>query len=1174
MSMVDTHLSSSSKNFGGFNDSLTDTGSQSKETSESVDDLVDSVKKTAPAIDNATESTNGFNTTLRNTHKQSKILGKGLGVLGTAAGVFGGLMGFNVALNIQQVTSASINADANIKKMANGMKWSSQQTQAYISKMKQLQDVYKKIDMRSVASETATIARMYKLTATEAAAAIEPVAVLTDAFVREGRTPTDASLAVKDLVDQGPGWQRRLGEVGVTQQNLTSAGWSGDKNDKSGLLEALAKVEQQRSLTNMAKEVKTLDDAFNIINITAGQFLADIIIPLTPAIVSIAFGFSSMVGEIKAGIGAAQSFWGSLPTTMHILLIGGAIALLGGIIATMLVPKLLLSSGSFVSYVVTLGLAEAGTLTFAGAVRVLAIAFLTNPITLIIAGVVLLTAAIYQAGTIMGWWNDLGGMAGVIWGGLTGIIGTLWSTLSGFINWVGGVATNVWNALTSSFYGSDGKFLGLVQGFQNLGGMIWTAIQPGLYGLPGQLWGFFTSLPGIITSVLTAQSNANASIAGAIVGWFTSIDWMGVLESGLTALVSINPITLITRLLFGDAAADTAISTAVGSIMGFISSVGGFISGLYNAVAPVAGSIVSALQPIICIILGCSPGIVPALQSLYTWFTGIFGSIWSFLGPIAGMITNGLRGIWGALSQGDFLGAFVAGFSALSNIGSYVLNFIMGVDWSGILMSAFTAIAGFAAQYNPVAMIASLIFGPSAGAGISTFIFTTLMSIGTTFVTGLQVVWTGLSTMVAYVGTIWNTLILGTQLAWGLLQIYVLNPARAIWTTLNTIWSSIFSIVNGVWTRLHSGAVSTFNAIKSAIMNPFNTVKSLLTTVWNGLKSGWNTLVSTMGSGASLLKNLVLSPIRTVYNALVDLWNLVTGSKVAKMAGGNAGPSPKPKGSAGPSPRSSNRGLFAGPSPRSSNRGLFAGIYNNVSGFVNRTANNNGLPGRYAGSAGLGDGPRDSDNCTPDDPCYAGGWGDFTNIKNKAMSALNTWPSKMKIPGLDITSGIINDMKDGNLGLSTFEALARAIIGKTSYQYYYDGKKTDAQVISSGRCNCWDGAEVLIHLAQRMGLPASMQRGTWGADGHVWALIAGKIFDTTAFQHGYGWKSPKVKGYSGAGPRPRSHAGSAQTIEKHEYNFDMTGSVIHGIDDLERQMENVANRVFTKRNTRNRATGN
>jgi phage-related protein len=159
--------------------------------------------------------------------------------------------------------------------------------------------------------------------------------------------------------------------------------------------------------------------------------------------------------------------------------------------------------------------------------------------------------------------------------------------------------------------------------------------------------------------------------------------------------------------------------------------------------------------------------------------------------------------------------------------------------------------------------------------------------------------------------------------------------------------------------------------------------------------------------------------------------------------------------------------------------------------------------------------------CISEDGCYAGGW-DFSN----------PWISTI----MDRVKGYIPNFGDfGNLGLKVrdfektsmplkgqlgaFSQIAANLIGKTRYSFYYNSRYgSPSAALQAGAFNCYDGALIMLALARAFGLSGRMEQGHWGNVGHVWANIAGKTFDTTAKQHGYGWSSPKVH----AGPLPRS----------------------------------------------------
>jgi len=103
--------------------------------------------------------------------------------------------------------------------------------------------------------------------------------------------------------------------------------------------------------------------------------------------------------------------------------------------------------------------------------------------------------------------------------------------------------------------------------------------------------------------------------------------------------------------------------------------------------------------------------------------------------------------------------------------------------------------------------------------------------------------------------------------------------------------------------------------------------------------------------------------------------------------------------------------------------------------------------------------------------------------------------------------------------LALFEALANKIVSGSRYDFYYNSNGLSPyQNALRGVYNCYDGALIMLRLASVLGLGGYMAHGRWGNVGHVWAVVGGKTFDTTAKQGGYGWSSPKVS----SGPMPSS----------------------------------------------------
>ena len=70
----------------------------------------------------------------------------------------------------------------------------------------------------------------------------------------------------------------------------------------------------------------------------------------------------------------------------------------------------------------------------------------------------------------------------------------------------------------------------------------------------------------------------------------------------------------------------------LGRVMGDVVNVAKTVfSALWKIIGPIAGFIWWALRSIVCILVGCSPGIVPALQSVWETFRSVFGGLASFI---------------------------------------------------------------------------------------------------------------------------------------------------------------------------------------------------------------------------------------------------------------------------------------------------------------------------------------------------------------------------------------------------------------------------------------------------------------------------------------------------------------------------------------------------------------
>lgn len=365
----------------------------------------------------------------------------------------------------------------------------------------------------------------------------------------------------------------------------------------------------------------------------------------------------------------------------------------------------------------------------------------------------------------------------------------------------------------------------------------------------------------------------------------------------------------------------------------------------------------------------------------------------------------------------------------------------------------------------------------------------------------------------------------------------LLNRFPALRSAFNTI-GSVVAPFTGALSRVH-GAITR-------IKSPFDSLKWAVSSVksaFSSLQDKWNEMVGKCGWAKRVKTAVWDKGLNPLYSKIKEFVNFVkhpfggAGSKIG--AGGKIAGSKTARslglGASGFSSSGGNRGSY------SLYKTAAGGLVDNWTSGILNSLRNNGLP---AGSPVAG-GRRiiDPKECKDERTCYAG------IVENWSNYTLN----RMKNLPMNIYGYVVKVKDFFSNKLKIFEAVASHIISRTRYDYYYGDRFSNAEALARGAFNCYDGAQILIELANKLGLSARMGHGYWGNDRHVWAVVGGKTFDTTAFQHGYGWTSPKVKA-----------AGAPSNVTK-ETNINITISGnIYGVSDIENVMEKTAKEVFNR----------
>lgn len=295
---------------------------------------------------------------------------------------------------LMEATKATLNARTKIAQFGKQMKWTTGEVNRFNKEVAKQQTVFRKINMAEVGGEVMNIAKIYRLSAEEATKFVRVSAVFTSAMAAEGRSTREASLALKDYIDQGAGWTRRMSELGITRENLLATGkWKGAKDDILGMIEALDAVMIDRRLDDTAKHINTLDEAWQALTTTMGMWIADVISFVSPAILLLVKSFF----QIQSAVGNA---WNALPDWVQAgVVIGGLVFVIGALTLALIVHLIPAILGTTSKTLIMI--AELFGLATAAQAAELSLLGLLGVLTPVIAALIVLAAAVVAAYLVM-----------------------------------------------------------------------------------------------------------------------------------------------------------------------------------------------------------------------------------------------------------------------------------------------------------------------------------------------------------------------------------------------------------------------------------------------------------------------------------------------------------------------------------------------------------------------------------------------------------------------------------------------------------------------------------------------------------------------------------------------------------------------------------------------------
>lgn len=276
-------------------------------------------EKVAGATDRATNSMNKQTSA-------SKGLGKALSSLKMMGTMVGSMIAYNFVHNLAMATTETINAKSEMNGYFQMLGYSTRQVDEFNKALDVTVKKFPRLNKYALGETISSIGVEFELTTAEMKKAMPVVSMITSEYLRAGRNVNEASLAVKDIL-QGE-FQRLSRETGVKGDQLKEAGWSGDKNDVMGLLEALDKVGKARNWDTFVQKANSLNDAVLITQNRFSEWSADMVERVQPAILSVfnnlmivgtdfAKAFNKVLDWLSGdGIGQGIVKWGGLATAI------------------------------------------------------------------------------------------------------------------------------------------------------------------------------------------------------------------------------------------------------------------------------------------------------------------------------------------------------------------------------------------------------------------------------------------------------------------------------------------------------------------------------------------------------------------------------------------------------------------------------------------------------------------------------------------------------------------------------------------------------------------------------------------------------------------------------------------------------------------------------------------
>lgn len=363
--------------------------------------------------------------------------------------------------------------------------------------------------------------------------------------------------------------------------------------------------------------------------------------------------------------------------------------------------------------------------------------------------------------------------------------------------------------------------------------------------------------------------------------------------------------------------------------------------------------------------------------------------------------------------------------------------------------------------------------------------------------------------------------------------------------------------------KMNNDTKTHMTNINTTTTSKLHTMQSTTATATNAMTKAWGSMRSSIVNSASQIREQSYSKFNSLHKSIASFYRQIQSAKF--NAGALVAGSPSRSVKFSTTKHSTNSGV-AGYSRQADRE--YVKLLN---GLSNHSATNEDVIKFYS---------KYPMKCIGDD-CFAGM---TQNHVNRQINYASKWKiSDPKMYGIALPmNNTVGDFNNGNrprITYGNFEEYLGALLNargfRGTYQFYFNSKRSNQQVWDDVRCNCFDGAELIMEIARDMGLgDVSMVHGSYNGIRHVAAKVGGKIYDMTQFQNRGVFRGVQGVSFGGAGYQGRSikwspnnrYAGNTTNTTNNKrvnkVEVVITGNTFIGDKDFRNQMKDVAEDVF------------